>query len=67
MEHEGDDYTICTVTKGLVQGLENNGAGGDCPNYSLIEVGQNTEKSPDDLKRLAVTQTQVKNHQLMPM
>ena len=30
----------------------NNGTGGDSPNYSIIEIGQNTEKSPGDLKRL---------------
>ena len=28
---------------------------GDHPNYSIIENGHNTEKSPGDLKRLAVT------------
>ena len=26
----------------------------DHPNYSVVEVGQNTEKSPGDLKRLTV-------------
>ena len=31
---------------------------------SIIENGQNTDKSPGDLRRLAVTQTPVKNHQL---
>ena len=36
---------------------------GDHPNYNIIENGQNTEKSPGDLRRLAVTQTPVKNHQ----
>ena len=30
---------------------------GDHPNDSIIENGQNTEKSPGDLRRLAVTQT----------
>ena len=30
---------------------------GDHPNYSIVEIGQNTEKSPGDLRRLAVTQT----------
>ena len=29
----------------------------DHPNGSIIENGQNTEKSPGDLRRLAVTQT----------
>ena len=33
-------------------------------NYSIIENGQNTEKSPGDLRRLAVTQTPEKDHQL---
>ena len=55
-----------TVTKGLVlglRGLGNNGTGGDCPNYSIFYIGQNTEKSPGDLWRLAITQTPVKGHQ----
>ena len=30
-------------------------------NYSITKIGQNTEKSPGDLKRLGVTQTRVKN------
>ena len=34
-------------------------------NYYTIEIGQNTEKSPGELRRLAVTQTTVENHQLM--
>ena len=33
-------------------------------NYSMVEVSQNTEKSPGDLRRLTITQTQVKDHQL---
>ena len=40
---------------------------GDHPNYYIIENGQNTEKSPGDLRRLAVTQAPVKNHQLTLM
>ncbi len=36
---------------------------GDHPNY-IIGNGQETEKSPGDLRRLAVTQTPVKDHQL---
>ena len=36
---------------------------GDHPNYRIIGNGQNTEKSPGDLRRLAVTQTPVKDHQ----
>ena len=37
---------------------------GDHPNYNIVETGQNTEKSPGDLWRLAVTKTPVENHQL---
>ena len=33
---------------------------GDHPNYSIVEIGQNTEKGPEDLKRVAVTQTPVR-------
>ena len=28
---------------------------GDHPNYSIVEIGQKTEKSPGDLRRLAAT------------
>ena len=38
---------------------------GEHPNYSSVEIGQNTEKSPGDLRRLAVTQAPVENHHLM--
>ena len=40
---------------------------GGCSNDSIVEIGQNTEKSPGDLRRLAVTQTPVENHQLTLM
>ena len=35
------------------------------PNDSIFENGKNTERSPEDLRRLAVTQTSVKNYQLI--
>ena len=44
-------------------GLANNRTSGDRPNYCIIEIGQNTEKSTDDLQRHAVTQSPVRNHQ----
>ena len=58
-----------TVTKGLLKGLEDLEVGGrvDHPNDSIVENGQNTKKSPGDLRRLAVTQTPVKNHRLTLM
>ena len=37
---------------------------GEHPDYSIVEISHNTEKSPGDLRRLAVTQTPVKDHQL---
>ena len=40
---------------------------GDHLNNSIIENVQNTEKSPADLRRLAVTQFSGKDHQLTPM
>ena len=36
--------------------------GRDYSNDSITENGHNTKKSPEDLRRLAVTQTPVKNH-----
>ena len=49
-----------TITKELIQVLENLRIRGWVQtNYSIIEIGQNTEKSPGDLRRLAVTQTPV--------
>ena len=57
-----------TVTKGLLKepwGLGGRSMSGDHPNYNIIEKGQNTEKSPGDLRRLAVTQTLRKYCQLI--
>ena len=54
-----------SVTKGFLKGLEDLEV--DHPNCSIIENGQNTEKSPEDLRRLAVTQTPVEDHQLALM
>ena len=55
-----------TVTKGLLKGLE------DLENGGRVETIQttallNTKKGPGDLRRLAVSQTPVKNHQLTLM
>ena len=53
-----------TVTKGLVQGLINKRTSGDHSNCNIIEIGQNSKKNPRDLRRLTVTQTPLKNHQV---
>ncbi len=40
--------TLGTVTKGLLKGLGNKRTNGDNTNYCIIEIGQNTKKSPGD-------------------
>ena len=59
-----------TITEGLLKGLEDFGSwqtGRNYPNDSIAKNGQNPEMNPGDLRRLAVTQTPVKNHQLTLM
>ena len=56
-----------TITKGLLKGFGSWLTGRDYPNDSIDENGQNPETSAGDLRRLAVTQTPVKNHQLTLM
>ena len=34
-------------------------------NYDIVKIGLNTAKSPGDLRRFALIQTPVKDHQLM--
>ena len=71
-EHENDCDTNCNwcahychqrIGTGTGR-VGNKRTGGDHPNYSIIKIGQNTEESPGDLKRFAVTQTPVKNRHL---
>ena len=54
------------VTKGLLKGLEELDVGGrvETIKEKIIENSENTEKSSGDLRRLAVTQTPVKEHHL---
>ena len=37
---------LTTVTKEGTRGLENKRTSGDHPNYSIVEISQNSEKSP---------------------
>ena len=68
MEHEVDGDTNCNwCTWNNPQrvgtwtgGFENKRTREDHPNYSIIKISQNTEKSPADLRRLAVIQTPMK-------
>ena len=70
MEHEVDSDTNCnwsTVPKSLKERLgefEITGEIETITNYSIVEIDQNTEKGPADPRRLAVTETPVKDHQL---
>ena len=59
--------TIKTTHKGLlkrVEDLEIRGQVEAFKNYRFDKIGQNTEKSPVDLRRLAVTKNTVKDRQL---
>ena len=47
-----------TIPKRLVKGLEDleiREQSGDHSDYNIIKIGQNTQKSPGDLRRLAVS------------
>ena len=68
MENEGDGDTSCywctqnhpqRIGKGTGR-LGNQRTSGNHPDYCIIMIGQNREKSPGDLSRLAVTQTPVR-------
>ena len=57
MEHERDGDSNCDrcpryshqkISK-ETGGLENKRTSSDYPNYNIIKIGQNTEKSPGDL------------------
>ena len=75
MEHESNGDTNrnwCTRYSHQRIGRRNGGLGdkrmsGDHSNDSIIKIGQNTEKSPGDLRRLAVTYCPVRNQQLTLM
>ena len=45
-------------------GLGNKRTNGDHPNNCIVEIGQNTKKSPGDLRRLAVTKNPMENYLL---
>ena len=62
MEHESDCDTNC-IGKGTGR-IENKTTSENHPNYSIIKISQNTEKSTGDLRILSVTQTPVRNRQL---
>ena len=54
-----------TIRKGFEKGLERVGnwrMNRGHQVYSIVEIGQNTEKCPRDLRRIAVIRFQVKDH-----
>ena len=56
-----------TILIGLVNRMEDLEIRGQVeihPNFSISKIDQNTEKSLGDLRKFAVTQTPVKNHQV---
>ena len=72
MEHESDSDANCSLRTWYrkhrivtdIVGLGIKRTNWHHPNYSIVEIGQNTKKSPGDLRRLTVTQTPVEKHQL---
>ena len=72
MEHKGDGDTSsdwCTWNNPQGHGKGNRRFGNqrkseDHPDYNIIKISQNTEKSPGDLWRLAATAVPVENHRL---
>ena len=72
MEHKNDIDTRCNRETRYSHQNINNGTTGfgnwwtyeDYPNYIMIEISENTEKSPGNLKRLAVTKIRVEDYQL---
>ena len=53
-----------TVTKGLLKGLEDLEVGGRMETIQTTVLLKTAKKSPGDLRRVTVTQTPMKNHQL---
>ena len=72
MKYESDGDTNCNWCtwnnpQSADQGtrrLRNHSTSKDHPNYCITKIEKNTEKSPGNLRRFAVTHTLVRNHQL---
>ena len=72
IEHGDDCDTNCNWCtqndpQRLVKGtgrVGNRKSSRDHPNYDIVYIGQNTAKSPGDVRRLYVTQNPGKDHQL---
>ena len=55
---------VLIVSKRIGKGAERDGHQWTRRDYSIVKIGQRIKKSPRVLRRLAVTQTPVKDHQL---
>ena len=75
MKYESDSNTNCNwcalyhhqrIDTGT-RGLGNKRMSGDNTKDRIIKIGQNTEKGPEDMRKLAISQTPLRNHQLMLM
>ena len=72
MQHESDGYTNCNWCScysihriGISnKRLRNKRTNGDHPKYRIIEIDQNTEKNPEDFRRLSETQNTARNYRL---
>ena len=70
--HKSNGYTNCNWYSWYSHQRFGTGTGGerkkrtsgDHLNFSIVKIGQNTEKSPGNMRGLTVIQTPVKNHQL---
>ena len=69
-EHKGDNHTnrdwcFWYSHQRIIKRTGGHGykrSSGDNPNYYIIQNDPNTEKSPKNLSRLAITQSPVKDH-----
>ena len=50
-----------------IGGIGNKRTTTDHPDYGIVKIGQNTEQSPRDLRKLAVIQSPERNHNLTLM
>ena len=70
MEHESKSDTNCSLRTWnspqrlgkWTERIGNKWTNRDHPDYDIVDISQNTEKSPRDQRRLAVTQTPVKDY-----
>ena len=70
-EHESNSYRCSWYNHQKfgqrTGGLQNKKTSEEDSNYKIAAIGQNTEKSPGDLRRLVVTHSPVKNQRLKLM